>query len=98
VNNILSPFSAELTEEQRLYGVFQLGSATAHTAYVSMVFGDRIISRGLWPPRFPDVVPRDNYLWGSLKDKMHQETQTNTMIRGQISPTATAAEMRQVAA
>jgi hypothetical protein len=28
-NNILCPFFAELTEEGRLYGVFQHGSATA---------------------------------------------------------------------
>jgi hypothetical protein len=53
VNNILSPFFAEQTEEERLYDVFQLDSATAHTAYVSSealrkIFGDHIISRGLW--------------------------------------------------
>jgi hypothetical protein len=34
VNNIPSPFFAELTEEERLYGVFQQDSATAHTAYI----------------------------------------------------------------
>jgi hypothetical protein len=34
VNNILRPFFAELTEEERLYGVFQHGSATAHMAHV----------------------------------------------------------------
>jgi hypothetical protein len=52
MNNILSPFFAELTEEERLFGVFQLDSATAHTANVSLealrkVFGDHIISRSL---------------------------------------------------
>jgi hypothetical protein len=36
VNNILSPFFAELTEEERLHGVFQLDSATAHMAYISL--------------------------------------------------------------
>jgi hypothetical protein len=32
MNNILSPFFAELTEEERLYSVFQQDSATAHMA------------------------------------------------------------------
>jgi hypothetical protein len=76
VNNILSPFFAELTEEERLYGISQQDSATAHTAYISLetlreVFSDCIISRGLWPPRSPDLAPCDLYLWRSLKDKMH---------------------------
>jgi hypothetical protein len=58
MNNILNPFFTELTEEERLYGVFQLDPATFHTAYVSLealqkVFGDHIISRGLWPPHVP---------------------------------------------
>jgi hypothetical protein len=32
VNNILRQFFAEMTEEERLYGVFQQDSATTHTA------------------------------------------------------------------
>jgi hypothetical protein len=65
VNNIQSPFF-ELAEEERLYGDFQLHSATTHTAYVSLealreVFGDRVISRGLCPPRSPDLVLCDFY-------------------------------------
>jgi hypothetical protein len=105
VNNILSPPFAKLTEDERMYGVFQPDSATAHMAYVSMeallkVFGDHIISHGLWPPRSPDLVPCDFYLWGNLKDKTYKETQTNTTIHDEsvISPTATAAEIRQLAA
>jgi hypothetical protein len=52
VGNILSPFFAHLTEEERLHGDFQLVTATAHTTYVSLealrkVFGDHIISRGV---------------------------------------------------
>jgi hypothetical protein len=39
---------------------FQLDSAKAQTANNSMywlesIFGDRIISRGLWPPYLPDL-------------------------------------------
>jgi hypothetical protein len=47
-------------------------------------------------PTFPWI----SVLWGSLKDKMHFETQRNATIRGEsiISPTANRAEMRQVVA
>jgi len=47
------PFFDEPTEED-LYVVFQQNSLTAHTAHARLyslreVFGDRIISRDLWP-------------------------------------------------
>jgi inhibitor of nuclear factor kappa-B kinase subunit alpha len=50
--------------------------ATAHTAIYSInvlnkVFEDRLISRGLWPARSPDLNPCDFYLWGNLKDKVY---------------------------
>jgi hypothetical protein len=75
VNNILSPFFTKLTEEERLYGVFQQDSATAYMAHMSLealqvVFSGRVISCGLWPPCSPDLTPCDSYLWGSLKDKV----------------------------
>jgi hypothetical protein len=59
VNNILSPFFTKLTEEERLYSVFQQDSVTDHMAYISLealqeVFGDCIISCGLLPPCHPD--------------------------------------------
>jgi hypothetical protein len=50
--------------------------ATAHTATYSIfvlndVFENRLISRGLWPARSPDLKPCDFYLWGNLKDKVY---------------------------
>jgi hypothetical protein len=36
------------------------------------VFGDRIISSGLWPAHLPDLTPCDYYLWGTLKDKVYR--------------------------
>jgi hypothetical protein len=74
-NNILSPFFTELTDEERLYGVVQQDSATAHTAHVSLealqeAFDDHLISRGLWPPLPPDLTPCDFYLWASLNDSV----------------------------
>jgi hypothetical protein len=60
VNNILEPFFQTLTEEEKQYAYFQQDNVTAHTSQHSMealleLFGERIIGRGLWPPRFPDL-------------------------------------------
>ena len=63
-------------QQEKQQGWFQQDGATAHTARVSMaavseVFGDRVISRGLWPPRSPDLTPPDFYLWGKLKGSVY---------------------------
>jgi hypothetical protein len=68
MNNILSPIHTELTQDERLYGVFQQDSAKAHVSYISLeelqeVFGNCIISCGLWPQCSPDLAPCDFYLW-----------------------------------
>jgi hypothetical protein len=68
VNNILSSFLSELTEEGRLYGVFQQDSATAHMADASLealqkVIGDHVISCGMWLPCSTDLTSCDFYLW-----------------------------------
>jgi hypothetical protein len=75
--NILRPFLAEVTEEEKLYCYFQQDSATAHTAHVSLealseVFVGRIISRGFSSPHSPDLTRCDFYLWGSLDDKVYK--------------------------
>ena len=73
VNDTLTPFFRELTNRERGFAFLQQCSATAHTADISMreiehVFHERIISRGLWPARPPDMTPCDSYLWGRLKN------------------------------
>jgi hypothetical protein len=70
-------FFARLTEEERSYTWFQQDSATVHTAHNSLaslegVFGDREISRGLWPVRSHYFTSRDSYLWGKLKNKVYR--------------------------
>jgi hypothetical protein len=67
VNDILNPFFNQLTAEERQYGYFQRDNTTTHTAAATMVavlevFEDRIINRGLWPPRSPDLSFWDFYL------------------------------------
>jgi hypothetical protein len=51
---------------------FQQDRATRHSARKTMVllrqfFGEKLISKGLWPPRSPDLSPPDFFLWGHLK-------------------------------
>ena len=83
IHNILEPFFDQLTEQEKQQGRFQQDGATAHTARVSMVavsevFGDRVIPRGLWPTRSPDLTPPDFYLWGKLKGSVYGDNPRTT--------------------
>ena len=74
---ILSAFIDQLTEEERSTGYFQQDGATAHTANISLhflneIFPNRIISKGIWPPRSPDLSVLDFYLWGATKQKVYR--------------------------
>ena len=56
---------------------FQQDSATAHIAASTMVilhefFGENLISKGLWPPRSPDLTSTDLFLWSYLKDTVYR--------------------------
>jgi hypothetical protein len=71
------PFFNQLTAEETQHGYFQQDNATAQMANATMVairkvFEDRIISRGLWPPRSPDISFCNFYLWGNLKGKIYK--------------------------
>jgi hypothetical protein len=35
------------------------------------VFGERVVNRGLRPPRSPDINPCDFCLWGTMKENMY---------------------------
>ena len=35
-------------------------------------FGENLISKGLWPPRFPDLTSPDFFLWIYLKDTVYR--------------------------
>lgn len=74
--NILQPFFNELHDDELHNGYFQQDGATAHTANTTLEFlrefyDDRVISRGLWPPRSPDLTPLDYYLFGALKNSIY---------------------------
>jgi hypothetical protein len=38
------------------------------------VFGDKIISKDIWPPQSPDLTPPDYYLWGAMKGAVYKDT------------------------
>jgi hypothetical protein len=38
-----------------------------------LFFGERVISRNLWLPRSPDLIPPDLYLWGAAKSAVHRD-------------------------
>jgi hypothetical protein len=37
------------------------------------VFGDRIISKEVWPPRSPDLTAPDDYLRGAMKVAVYKD-------------------------
>jgi hypothetical protein len=59
---IFKTFVNQFDDEEISIGYFQQAGATFHTSQSSMAenqsfFGDRFISKVLWPPRSPDLTP-----------------------------------------
>ena len=76
-NEIIASFVNELTDDEKTTAYFQQDGATAHTANSSLrclgeIFQTRIISKGIWPPRSPDLSVLDFYLWGAVKQKVYR--------------------------
>jgi hypothetical protein len=74
--NLIQQFIALLKVDERSCW-FQQDSATAHTAASTMeilheIFGEKLISKGLWPPRSPDLTSQDFLLWSYLKDTVYR--------------------------
>jgi len=75
--DIFKTFVNQLDDKELSIGYFQQDGATSHTSHASMAeiqsfFGDRVISKEIWPPRSPDLVPPDYFLWGYLKWRFYQ--------------------------
>ena len=65
--DILHAFISQMTSDEINYSWFQQDCAAAHISGRSMnllkeFFGDRIISKDVWPPRSPNLNPPDFYL------------------------------------
>lgn len=74
--DIITQFISLLENDER-YCWLQQDGATCHTSNDTMhflreFFGDRIISKSLWPPRSPDLSSPDFFLWGYLKGKVYK--------------------------
>jgi hypothetical protein len=94
-------FSGALRKKKR-HGYFMKYSATAHTGSYSInvlneVFENRLISRGLWPARSPDLNPCDFYLWVNLKDKVYSNNpHTLVGLRQSIRETISSIEFSEL--
>ena len=78
-----TPLVNQLDNEEISIGYFQRDGATSHTSHASMAeiqsfLGDRVISKGLWPPRSPDLTPPDYFLWGYLKGRVYRNKPRTT--------------------
>jgi hypothetical protein len=61
------------------------------------VFENRLISRGLWLARFPDLNAFDFYLWGNLKDKVYSNNpHTLVELKQSIHETITSIEVSEL--
>lgn len=79
--NIIYEFVASLEDSER-YCWFQQDGATCHSSKTTTVllqdfFGDRLIGKGKYPPRSPDLTPLDYFLWGYLKSKAFRNNPNN---------------------
>ncbi len=68
-----------LLEEDTWYAWFLQDGATAHKAEKTMdvlarFFEDKIITKGRWPTRSPDLTPPDFFLWIYLKNNVYWNT------------------------
>jgi len=66
-----------LDDEELSFGYFQQDEATSPTSHASMAeihsfFCDRFVSKGLRPPRSPDLTTPDYFLWGYLKERVYR--------------------------
>jgi hypothetical protein len=74
---ILFPFIGQLNEDEFNSALFEQDCATPHTAHRLMelledVFGERLVSRGIWPPYLPDLSSPDYFLWGAAESKVYE--------------------------
>jgi hypothetical protein len=51
---------------------------------LSDVFGNRIISSGIWPARSPDLNNCDFFIWGCMKDEVDESNPRTEELKEKI--------------
>jgi hypothetical protein len=84
INEILNPFFVNLVPAEERFGYLIQDGMAPHTAKESIralcsVFGElmgriELLTRVCWPPRSPDHIPCDFYLWRKLKSVVCQQS------------------------
>jgi hypothetical protein len=75
---IFKTFYSKLTKNKRQQCFLLQYGATCHTSHHSLTSihetftEERAVSKGLWPPRSPDLSSCVLYLWGYLKGKVYE--------------------------
>jgi len=82
---IFNTFVNELEDEELSIGYFQQDGATSHTSHVSMAqiqffFGDRVISKGLWPPLGRSDAVSLFLMWISERDSLPKQTANRRLL------------------
>lgn len=96
---LLEPFLEQVHPEEFEGGFFQQDGATAHTTqqnlgFLEEFFPGRVVSRGTWPARSPDLNALDFSIFGYIKDQVYKERINNleelmeriTLICDEITP------------
>ena len=74
IKKFFMPRLLKIDHREKYY--FQQDGATPHTAisvqsWMKSKFGQKFITKEMWPPRSPDLNPCDFFLWGYLKSKVY---------------------------
>ena len=72
---IIDHFVVQLTENEKRNAWLQQDSATCHVSnhtlfHIGKTFEHRRITKGLWPPRPPDLTSLDFFLFGYIKNAL----------------------------
>jgi hypothetical protein len=84
---IFEDFYSQLTEKENINCFFQQDGATCHTSRQSLTHiheaftEERTVSKGLWPPRSPELSSCGFYLWGYLKGKVYENNPSRKIDR-----------------
>jgi hypothetical protein len=101
VNNILELFFQMITEEEKKYVYFQQDNTTAHISQHSVealheIFGERMISWGLWPLHSPYLSVCDFFHVGKLEAKSVQEQSAYSKRPSRMKLGASCATLQEV--